>query len=554
MDIDDKLLKANMNQILLNINEKSINLPILNKNIDDIYVSLYLLDPEKEPHKYLCLSCIFGAFLGDSIGSCCEFSSESPENHLDIFRIQGIFNPGEVTDDSEMAMSAAFAYIDILNEKPEIIQNLIYYYFGVWRGSGPKDIGGATTNALRFWNENQSILETEFKNKFVRLTNWDSLANGFLMRISTFIVYYYYTHLQTIYDTIQNFFNNDKPEDDLPDTIINLYLDIYKESYKNVEITHPNYENGISSAVFTLMTFVGMVTKDAKRVYSIFYRISKSQKFIECHKDKALKFYADLVKDKYSKIISDVNNNIPFSVVGQMGYYMHGFKLCIYFLHKYPDMAENKDKDLYYDIMCEVCDKGGDTDTNCAIVGAMLGPLIGFKNFKSDIFETFIKFVPYNRCQFTSASMYVYVNYLEKKLLNNPNTKKVEIKSDLKNEEQKKIKGENPELLGVEGKKEDQNEEKKTAEIQEEGIKNNIKDEKKIENNEENKGETKETTIPSETGVTTEGVNKGENKNLKEKEKEHNNIEKPKSENKEEGFKYTAYKLILQFLNEKMEL
>ena len=150
--------------------------------------------------------------------------------------------------------------------------------------------------------------------------------------------------------------------------------------------------------------------------------------------------------------------------------------------------------------------------------------------------------------------MYVYVNYLEKKLLYDPNPKEVEIKSDLKNEEQKKIKGENPELLGVEGKKGDQNEEKKTGETKEEGIKNDIKDEKKIENNEENKGEIKETKIPSETGITTESENKGENKNLKEKEKEHNNIEKPKSENKEEGFKYTAYKLILQFLNEKMEL
>ena len=138
---------------------------------------------------------IFGAFLGDSMGSCCEFSLPCDTNHTHIFEYEeGIFRPGEVTDDSEMAMSAAFAYIDILNEDPSIIQDLIYYYFCIWRCSEPKDIGGATTSALDNWDENQSIIDTKFDAEFVRTNNWNSLANGFLMRISTFIVYYYYTN------------------------------------------------------------------------------------------------------------------------------------------------------------------------------------------------------------------------------------------------------------------------------------------------------------------------------------------------------------------------
>ena len=60
------------------------------------------------------------------MGSCCEFSLPCDTNHIHIFEYEeGIFRPGEVTDDSEMAMSAAFAYIDILNEDPSIIQDLI---------------------------------------------------------------------------------------------------------------------------------------------------------------------------------------------------------------------------------------------------------------------------------------------------------------------------------------------------------------------------------------------------------------------------------------------
>ena len=117
MDKDSNII-ANMNKFLLNNKKTTINLTKLNQNIEDLCVTLYQLDPEKEPHKYLCLSCIFGAFLGDSIGSCCEFSYENPKNHLNIFKYEnGIFRPGEVTDDSEMAMSAAFAYIDIINDR-----------------------------------------------------------------------------------------------------------------------------------------------------------------------------------------------------------------------------------------------------------------------------------------------------------------------------------------------------------------------------------------------------------------------------------------------------
>ena len=414
--------KHDMNYELLSLNQQTINLSILKENIENIYKALLLLEPEKNEKnldKYLCLSCIFGAFLGDSMGSCCEFSLPCDTNHIHIFEYEeGIFRPGEVTDDSEMAMSAAFAYIDILNEDPSIIQDLIYYYFCIWRCSEPKDIGGATTSALDNWDENQSIIDTKFDAEFVRTNNWNSLANGFLMRISTFIVYYYYTNKKIIYDTINNFFNENKENneiDDLSDSMILLYNDIFIESYKNVEITHPNYENGISSAVFTLMVLVGMVKKDAKKVYSIFDIISNSKKIIDCHEDKEVKNSVIIVQEKYKKIMEEINNP-NFSVYKKMGYYIHGFKLSVYFLKKYPDMCENKDKDLYYKIMCEICDFGGDTDTNGAIVGTMIGPLIGYKNFKNDLFERFIKFIPDTRCQFTSAFMYVYVNYLEEKL------------------------------------------------------------------------------------------------------------------------------------------
>jgi hypothetical protein len=134
----NKFFNIDMTHYLLNIKLKDLDKQIIEKNIEKIVNKLDDIDIEKDKDKYEALSCIFGAFLGDSMGSCCEFSPKCDSNHEIIFKIKnGIFEPGEVTDDSEMAMSAAFAYIDLINEDPLITQDLIYYYFCVWGASGP---------------------------------------------------------------------------------------------------------------------------------------------------------------------------------------------------------------------------------------------------------------------------------------------------------------------------------------------------------------------------------------------------------------------------------
>ena len=416
MENQEKMIK-NMNKILISdLNLKNLDVNIIKKNVEKVSDKLKELDIKNDRHKYLCLSCIYSAFLGDSMGSCCEFSQPSPENHCDIFAYtSGIFDPGEVTDDSEMAISSAFAYMDILNENPQMIQDIIYYYFCVWRCSGPKDIGNATSTALRFWRE-ESIEEAKFNYQMVRASNWGSLANGFLMRISTFIAYYYYTHLDSIYNIISKYFNDDQDKKEISGDLILLYMDIYQESSKNTSITHPNFENGISSAIFTLMTLTGMVTQNAGKVYSLFKDIVHSPKFFDCHTEKYVNLIAKETQKKYLKILEEVESEKISPVFQMMGYYIHGFKLSVYYIKKLAEMGDKLEDDIYYKIMCNVCDFGGDTDTNCAIVGAMIGPLIGYKNFNDKYFDTFINFVPKQRSQFNSAFMYIYVNYLEEKL------------------------------------------------------------------------------------------------------------------------------------------
>ena len=534
-----------INKFYLNLQLKDST--IVSKNVSKIYDILNQLD-EKNQHKYLCLSCIFGAFLGDSIGASCEFSPPSTQNHLDIFNSprNNVFKPGEVTDDSEMAISAAFAYLDIIANKdliekhPDMVQNIIYYYYCIWKNSGPKDIGNATSSALRYWKRNMTLENTIFNLKRVQIANMTSLANGFLMRISTFITYFYYLNIQLIYDTIHNYQNNKDKE--LPDDLIKLLSKIFDESSKNTEITHPNPENAISSAVFTLMVYIGMVTKDAKEVYNFFVKVANSQKFLDLFKDYDIKD----IQEKYLEMIKDLKN---IYVYNQMGYYIHGFKLSVYFLKKYPDMGkvqnDNQKNTLYYQIMSEICDYGGDTDTNCAIVGAMVGPIIGYKNFGNENFKKLIYFIPKTRSQFNSAFMYIYVDYLEKKFL----------KNNQKNEEKKENFPDDNKKGKIEEKKEENKEEKNEEKKEEKnGEKNEEKkEEKKEDKTEEKKIESGEKKIPKniDNNGSKEDI-KNKNENLDKKGVMKEKVKNDQIKGKE--FVYFAYTKINEFFSKELDI
>ena len=408
------------NKFLFYFSKKYLNEGIIKSNIEKIANKLKTINISTDRHKYLSLSCIFGAFLADSIGSNCEFSNPSNKNHELIFKpIEGRFLPGEITDDSEMAMCSAFAYMDAKDVNDIRIQDLIYYYFCVWKASRPKDIGYATANSLNQWNQNCTIEQTKYDK--IRLTilsqNWNSLSNGCLMRISTFIVFYYYSHYEFINETIQNYFNSNSNPNELTSDLIMLYSDIYNESIKNTQITHPNFENAITCSVFILMVLTGMIRRNANDIYTLFKIITISKKFINFH--QGFINYAQSAQSKFATMVREVESKAKLTVFESMGYYVHAFKLCVYFIYRFPKMGANNTnyKNLYYDIMCDICDLGGDTDTNCAIVGTLIGPLLGYDNFKKELFDYFLRYIPENRTQYTSAFMYIYVDYLEKKYL-----------------------------------------------------------------------------------------------------------------------------------------
>ena len=181
--------------ILLFTNNQSIfyqSLSTFQSNIRKIKQKI--LSTPKNKLKYKSYSCIFGAFLGDSMGSYCEFSKPNQNNSNLIFKGKNIFGkpPGQITDDSEMSISMSYSIMDNIN----IINynsDLAFYYYGTWYYSIPFDIGNTTIDPLINFQYNKFKIGDEILNKIkIPKKNYLSQANGFLMRLSPFIVWFYY--------------------------------------------------------------------------------------------------------------------------------------------------------------------------------------------------------------------------------------------------------------------------------------------------------------------------------------------------------------------------
>ena len=344
---------------------------------------------------YISLSCIFGAFFGDSLGSHCEFSKASPENLQKIYT-NNRFQNGQITDDSEMAMSKAFAIMD-MPDINDLDQYLLFYYYGIWISSKPLDIEITTAKALNFFYiEKMPINENKLTNEIIKNIqekNYNSKTNGALMRISTFIVWFYYRKKDEIKENLKS---NDKK------IFYNIYKDIYNNVSKDVVITHPNKENIVSCSIFSFMTLCVMNGFDGKTTIEKLKKLLENKEFSE-NKESSNKKKDSFNKDEATlkKIIEEAlkafeektfNKATYFSDVDKnIGYYIHAFKLSLYYLT--DERILYKQKDAYLNIIEEICNFGGDTDTNAAIVGTLIDPLIGYTKFTENrVYKTFIEF------------------------------------------------------------------------------------------------------------------------------------------------------------------
>ena len=78
----------------------------------------------------------------------------------------------------------------------------------------------------------------------------------------------------------------------------------------------------------------------------------------------------------------------PEVFIQHEGWYFHGLASCFWVLYRIANGENTK----YFNLIKEIINLGGDTDTNAAIVGGVIGPLFGLNNFPKDLFEILIGF------------------------------------------------------------------------------------------------------------------------------------------------------------------
>jgi ADP-ribosylglycohydrolase len=252
-------------------------------------------------------------------------------------------------------------------------------------------------------NIKNNIFTEEIK-KEIKEINSGSLANGLLMRISPILCWFYMVnrdYIRKILDTK----NNEK--------YYELYSKIFVQIEKDSQLTHPNRENTVAGAIFIFMGICAMEQKySGNEILNMIEILFNGNNFNKIIEEKTL-------KNHFINIISDIKKedfteDIYFGNLSHlMGYYLHSFKLTLYYLYKLDEMKKNLNiKDIYNKIIFSICDFGGDTDTNAAIVGMIIGPLIGIKNFDNKYLDVFLNFYSKKRIIYTNSLMYYFALYL----------------------------------------------------------------------------------------------------------------------------------------------
>ena len=198
------------------------------------------------------------------------------------------------------------------------------------------------------------------------------------------------------------------------DKYLELYKKIHEEMAKDTQLTHPNEETAIAGSIFIFMGLCTMQQKySGKEILEMTYILFENNFFDENDISKNLKNIFEELLNEFSK--PNFSKDKFFDKEEeQVGYYMHSFNLTIYYLSIFDEQKEKISlKEFFTNMMFDISDFGGDTDTNGAIVGMIMGPLIGIENFDRKYLDILLSFYSKDRLIYTNIFMYFYVYALQ---------------------------------------------------------------------------------------------------------------------------------------------
>lgn len=324
---------------------------------------------------------LYGAYIADSIGSAVEFSKSLSKKEIEsAMEMNGspIFNtaPGQITDDSELSLALGLAL-----DSNKLDLNKIAYNYVEWAGSDPFDIGNTLGHSMR---TAAKVKDKENKAKamyLAALDKKDSRSNGSLMKLMPLCIW------------------ARKLSGD----------DLWTAITKECSLTHHNRYNHYINYAYSYLTqsILNMgkyVNKTSLlNLRGFLYEKLKSHILnkIEDEEDEEIK---KEVKEWFT--IAESKNPKEFLDKFPMGYVKIAFCLTLHFFIKDYEKEPN-----YKAIIAEVLSYAGDTDTNAAIVGGLIGCYLGKKKLP----EAYIKKI--DNCDTRNGGQYRPYYYTPKYVL-----------------------------------------------------------------------------------------------------------------------------------------
>lgn len=273
--------------------------------------------------------CMIGLMCGDAAGATLEFyRGHITENVVqNAMKMPGggqlHVGKGQVTDDSELALSLAFALFDKHPQDGFPLEDVAKMYVK-WFTSHPFDMGSTCARAFSTKSKpNMSLASSMMRSAAQSIV---SEANGALMRVAPLALW---THTES-------------------DTIIAQYAKL------DAMLSHPSQVCQDCNAVYCV-AIAYLLKHPGDNVGAI----SHLDDYVNNH------VQSQIVKDWYFKESLNIDN---LDAKTHIGHVKWGFTMAMHFLRK----GESYESGVFKTLM-----KGGDTDTNAAIVGGMLGALHG---------------------------------------------------------------------------------------------------------------------------------------------------------------------------------
>ena len=384
------------NDVISNIKLKITN------NINMLWNYMTKISFKNNRDFYQCLSCIYGTFYGD----CFKTHKLSKYSEINIF--------------------FAFAIMDNINLK-KINLDLIEYYYLIWfmlayKNSQTKN--SLVENFIQFEGKfsvaglkcaiNEIFYTFPYNN--IPNENYDDfIFNGFLIMISPFIVLFYSRNKNEIIEVFKSFEESEK--------LLNLFDKLEKEIDSILIINKGNKEIQIIISLFCIMAFGALCRLNSDKIikiikilvnnhinsniklYSTFEKWKKvkeliENEFIKYEKDEINKNIYDYFK-KEKKKVKMKNTHL----------YEFPFRLTLYFLYHIKNYKKENLEIDFDKIINEIYSLGGNERENAAIVGTIIGPMVGYKSF-GDNLEKFFKSLDKNCFILSPSLMVIFIYYL----------------------------------------------------------------------------------------------------------------------------------------------